>query len=227
MESFRLEVDATRSVSALLVKPDNPVACFVFAHGAGAGMGHPFMEKVANALFDRRVASLRYQFPFMEARLRRPDHPTVAQATVRVAVDGARRRFPNSVLIAGGKSFGGRMTSRAQAASPLPHVSGLVFFGFPLHAAGKPSTERADHLVEVKIPMLFLQGSKDKLAEPPLITTVTQRLGARATLHIIDEADHSFHVSRRSGRTDEDVINETATTVADWLTERGASDRCR
>lgn len=160
MESFRLEVDATRSVSALLVKPDNPVACFVFAHGAGAGMGHPFMEKVAKALFDRRVATLRYQFPFMEARLRRPDHPTVALATVRVAVDGARRRFPNSVLIAGGKSFGGRMTSRAQAASPLPHVSGLVFFGFPLHAAGKPSTERADHLVEVKIPMLFLQGVK-------------------------------------------------------------------
>jgi uncharacterized protein len=221
MESLRFEVDAQRSVSALLVKPVDPVACFVFAHGAGAGMGHPFMEKVAKALFNHGVASLRYQFPNMENHSKRPDQPTVAQATVRAAVDTARQRCPNLLLVAGGKSFGGRMTSQAQAASPLPLVSGLVFFGFPLHAAGKPSTERAEHLIEVTIPMLFLQGSKDKLAEPPLIRTVTQRLGARATLHIIDEADHSFHGPRRSGRTDEDVIDETATIVADWLTKCG------
>ena len=221
MESFRLEVDAQRSVSALFVTPGNPVACFVFAHGAGAGMRHPFMEKVAKALFNRRVASLRYQFPFMEARSRRPDHPTVAQATVRAAVDGARRRCPSTVLIAGGKSFGGRMTSQAQAASPLPYVSGLAFFGFPLHGAGKPSTERAEHLMKVTIPMLFLQGSKDKLAEAPLIKSVTKKLGAPATLHIIDEADHSFHVPKRSGRTDEDVIEEMAAIFADWLTKGG------
>ena len=221
MESFSIKFDAQRSVSALLLRPAHPVACFVFAHGAGAGMNHPFMDNVATALFDRRVASLRYQFPYMEARSKRPDHPAVAQATVRAAVDAARQHCPNLMLIAGGKSFGGRMTAQAQAASTLPDVSGLVFFGFPLHAAGKPSTARAAHLFEVTIPMLFLQGSKDKLAEPPLIRTVTQKLGAKATLHIIDEADHSFHVPRRSGRTDEDVIDEIVGIFADWPTKRG------
>jgi len=220
MDGLRINVDAQRSVSALLLKPADPVACFVFAHGAGAGMDHPFMDSVAKALFDRRIATLRYQFPALEARAKRPDPPAVAQATVRAAVDAATQHCPDIVLVAGGKSFGGRMTSAAQAASALPNVGGLVFFGFPLHAAGKPSTERAAHLFNVSIPMLFLQGGKDKLAELPLIRTVTEKLGGRATLHVIDEADHSFHVPKRSGRTDKNVIGETADTVADWLTER-------
>jgi uncharacterized protein len=217
MDSFRLTVDFHRSVSALFLKPVDCVACFVFAHGAGAGMTHPFMEMVVAALFAHRVATLRYQFPYMEARSRRPDPPALAQATVRAAIDAAGQRCPDLPLIAGGKSFGGRMTSQAQAALPLPHVSGLAFFGFPLHAAGNPSAERAGHLTSVMIPMLFLQGSKDKLADPALITAVARSLGDRATLHIINEADHSFHVPARSGRTDQDVIDEAATVLARWL----------
>jgi uncharacterized protein len=222
MAGFRLHIDPQRQVSALVLAPADPVACFVFAHGAGAGMNHPFMEKVANALFARRVASLRYQFPYMEARSKRPDHPTVAQATVRAAVNAARELYPDLPLIAGGKSFGGRMTSRAQAASPLPHASGLVFLGFPLHAAGKPSTERAAHLFDVEIPMLFLQGSKDKLAEPALVREVTRKLGSRATLRVINEADHSFHVAARSGRKDDEVIEEAADFFAAWLSRLGS-----
>jgi predicted alpha/beta-hydrolase family hydrolase len=217
MNSLRIQIDPGCQVSALFLMPADPVACFVFAHGAGAGMSHPFMEKVANALVARRVASLRYQFPYMEARSKRPDPPAVAQSTVRAAVDAAWRRCPDLPLIAGGKSFGGRMTSQAQAASPLPHVTGLVFFGFPLHPADKPSVQRASHLFDVKIPMLFLQGSKDKLAEPALIDDVTHRLGSRARLHIIKEADHSLHVPARSSRTDEDVIGESADIVVEWL----------
>jgi uncharacterized protein len=216
MENLRINIDAQRSVSALLLKPTDSAACFVFAHGAGAGMNHPFMDKVARAVFDRHLATLRYQFPSMEARARRPDSPAVAQATVRAAVAAASQHCPNVILMAGGKSFGGRMTSQAQAATPLPNVARLVFFGFPLHAAGRPSTERAAHLFKVTIPMLFLQGGKDKLAELPLIRTVTEKLGATATLHVIDEADHSFHVPRRSGRTDADVINEMTDVVVDW-----------
>jgi uncharacterized protein len=217
MENLHINVDAQRSVSALLLRPADPLACFVFAHGAGAGMNHNFMDSMAKALFDRRLATLRYQFPSMEARAKRPDPPAVAQATVRAAVGAASQHCPNVMLIAGGKSFGGRMTSQAQAASPLPNVVGLVFFGFPLHASGKPSTERAAHLFKVTIPMLFLQGGKDKLAELPLIRTVTEKLDARVTLHVIDEGDHSFHVPRRSGRTDADVLNEMAHVVVDWL----------
>ena len=220
MESLRINVDAQRSVSALLLQPNDPVACFVFAHGAGAGMNHPFIDNAARALFDRRLATLRYQFPSMEARSKRPDSPAVAQATVRAAVGVATQRCPDLMLIAGGRSFGARMTSQAQAASPLPNVRGLVFFGFPLHAVGKPSTERAAHLFEVSIPMLFLQGGKDKLAELPLVRTVTKKLGTRATLHIFNEADHSFHVPKQSGRADKDVIDEAADVVVDWLTKR-------
>jgi uncharacterized protein len=217
MEKLRINIDAQRSVSALLLKPVDPLGCFAFAHGAGAGMNHPFMDNVARALFDRRLASLRYQFPFMEARARRPDPPAIAQATVRAAVTAAREHCPNVILLAGGKSFGGRMTSQAQAATPLPNVVGHVFFGFPLHAAGKPSTERAAHLFKVTIPMLFLQGGKDKLAELPLIRIITEKLGATATLHVVGEADHSFHVPKRSGRTDADVINEMADVIVDWV----------
>jgi uncharacterized protein len=217
MENLRIDIGPQRSVSALLLKPADPLACLVFAHGAGAGMNHTFMDDMARALFGRRLATLRYQFPSMEARAKRPDPPAVAQATVRAAVAAASQHCPNVMLIAGGKSFGGRMTSQAQAASPLANVVGLVFFGFPLHASGKPSTERAAHLPKVAIPMLFLQGSKDKLAELPLIRTVTEKLGTRATLQVIDEADHSFHVPRRSGRTDADVLSELAHMVVDWL----------
>jgi uncharacterized protein len=217
MENLCINIDAQRSVSALLLKPSDPLACFVFAHGAGAGMNHPFMDTAASALFDRRLATLRYQFPSMETRAKRPDPPAVAQAAVRAAVGAARRHCPKLMLIAGGKSFGGRMTSQAQAALPLPNVAGLVFFGFPLHASGKPSTERAAHLFQVTTPMLFLQGDKDKLAESPLIRTVTEELGARATLHVIGGADHSFHVPKRSGRTDADVISEMADVVVAWL----------
>jgi predicted alpha/beta-hydrolase family hydrolase len=217
MKNLHINIDAQRSVSALLLEPADPLACLVFAHGAGAGMNHIFMDDMARALFDRGLATLRYQFPSMEARAKRPDPPAVAQATVRAAVGAASRHCPNVMLIAGGKSFGGRMTSQAQAASPLPNVIGLVFFGFPLHASGKPSTEKAAHLSKVTIPMLFLQGGKDKLAELPLIRSVTEKLGIRATLHVIDEADHSFHVPRRSGRTDADVLNEMARMVVDWL----------
>jgi uncharacterized protein len=217
MEKLRINIDAQRSVSALLLKPADPLGCFAFAHGAGAGMHHPFMDNVARALFDRRLATLRYQFPSMEARVRRPDSPAVAQATVRAAVAAVGRHCPNVILLAGGKSFGGRMTSQAQAATPLPNVAGLVFFGFPLHAAGKPSTERAPHLFKITIPMLFLQGGKDNLAELPLIRTVAEKLGARATLHVVGEADHSFHVPKRSGRTDTEVIIEMADVVVDWL----------
>jgi uncharacterized protein len=217
MEKLRINIDTQRSVSALLLKPVDPLGCFAFAHGAGAGMNHPFMDNVARALFDRRLASLRYQFPSMEARARRPDPPAIAQATVRAAVTAASEHCSNVILLAGGKSFGGRMTSQAQAATPLPNVAGHVFFGFPLHAAGKPSTERAAHLFKVTIPMLFLQGGKDRLAELPLIRIITEKLRARATLHVVDEADHSFHVPRRSGRTDADVINEMADVIVDWL----------
>ena len=210
-------VGESHRVSGLLQTPARARACYVLAHGAGAGMEHPFMAAVAAELEQRGIATLRYQFPFMERGTKRPDPPPLAQATVRAAVMEAQRLMPDLPLFAGGKSFGGRMTSQAQAALPLPNVTGLVFFGFPLHASGKPSTERAAHLVKVTIPMLFLQGDKDTLAELPLIRTVTEELGARATLHIIGGADHSFHVPKRSGRTDADVINEMADVVVVWL----------
>jgi uncharacterized protein len=219
IDSFRLHIDSEREVSALFTTPVDAMACFVFAHGAGAGMTHPFMEKVAKALFAQRVATLRYQFPYMEARAKRPDPPTIAQAAVRAAVDAARQRCADVPLIAGGKSFGSRMTSQAQAASPLPQVRGLVFFGFPLHPADKPSTERPAHLFDVIIPMLFLQGSKDKLAELSRIAYITQRLSATATLHMVDGADHSFHVPKHSGRTDDDVIAGMVAAFMDWLGE--------
>jgi uncharacterized protein len=217
MDRLHIEVGAQRTVSALLLSPSRPAACFVFAHGAGAGMTHPFMETVARRLFERDIATLRYQFPYMETRAKRPDPAPIAQATVRAAVNAARQRHPNVKLIAGGKSFGGRMTSQAQASSPLPGVSGLAFLGFPLHPAGKPALDRAAHLNQVHIPMLFLQGTRDKLAEPSLIRTVSQNLRARATLHQIEAADHSFHVPAKSGRTDAEAITELVDVLADWL----------
>jgi len=216
-QQLRIEVGTTTSVSALLTKPSLAKACYVFAHGAGAGMTHAFMANVATGLAERGIATLRYQFPYMEKGGKRPDSLGIAHAAVRAAVAEAARACPDLPLIAGGKSFGGRMTSQAQAKQPLPGVRGLAFFGFPLHATGKPSSERAAHLADIKIPMLFLQGTNDKLAELDLLKPVVTRLGARATLHLVDNADHSFHVPARSGRKDADVMVELLDTFAKWI----------
>ena len=212
-------------VSALLVLPPPPGArlVYVLAHGAGAGMRHPFLESVAQALAELAIATLRYQFPYMEARARRPDPPAVAELAVRAAVAEAARAAPGLPLLAGGKSFGGRMTSSAQAKEPLPGVRGLVFLGFPLHAPGQPGDQRAEHLTQVQIPMLFLQGTRDEFADLKLLRPVIERLGTRATLHLVDGADHSFHVLKRSGRTDGEVLRELIRAIGDW-TERLA--RC-
>jgi predicted alpha/beta-hydrolase family hydrolase len=215
-ERFTIDTGKSGAVSALLLRPDAPRACYVFAHGAGAGMTHSFMETFANGLCERGIASLRYQFPYMEKGSKRPDPPAIAQAAARAAVAKAAEIFPGLALIAGGKSFGGRMTSQAQAAAPLPGVRGIAFVGFPLHPAGKPSTDRADHLARIDIPMLFLQGTRDSLAEAALIEPVVQRLGSRATLHLVEGADHSFHVLARSGRKDAEVMNEILDVFAGW-----------
>jgi predicted alpha/beta-hydrolase family hydrolase len=212
-----IKVDDTRTVSGLLQAPGQARACFVLAHGAGAGMAHPFMATVADGLTTRGVASLRYQFPYMEQGSKRPDAPKLAQATVRAAVSEASRLVPRLALVAGGKSFGGRMTSQAQAASPLQGVRGLVFLGFPLHAAGRPSDERGKHLFEIALPMLFLQGTRDALADVTLIERLTQKLGPRATLKLFPDADHSFHVPARSGRKDAEIRDELLDTLANWI----------
>ncbi len=215
--AVRIGVGDTVQVSGLLLSPTQEKACFVFAHGAGAGMTHPFMGAIATGLAERGVGSLRYQFPYMERNGRRPDPPPLAHATVRAAVKEAIRLQPGVPVFAGGKSFGGRMTSQAQAADPLPHVQGLIFLGFPLHPAGKPSQERAKHLFEVQIPMLFLQGTRDTLADQELIKNVCRQLGKRATLKLFESADHSFHVPARSGSTDADVLAEMLDTIAAWI----------
>lgn len=190
---------------------------YVFAHGAGAGMHHPFMTRAAQALSARGIASHRFDFPYMKAGKSRPDSPAVAEAAVREAVEQAARAAPGLPLFAGGKSFGGRMTSQAQAKSPLPGVRGLVFFGFPLHPPGRPGVERAEHLDQVEIPMLFLQGTRDEFATLGLLQVVVARLGARATLHLIEEGDHSFKVPKRTGKTEQDVMEELATTIQEWM----------
>jgi uncharacterized protein len=223
-EPLRISVDESLSVAGLLLWPAQAKACYVFAHGAGAGMTHPFMINVAEGLFDRGIATLRYQFPYMEKGARRPDAPAVAHAAVRAAVTEAARRWPNLPLLAGGKSYGGRMTSQAQASQPLPGVRALVFFGFPLHPVGKPSTERARHLADVHVPMLFIQGTRDKLAEPALIQKVVKTLKAHASLREVAGADHGLHVPARSGRRDADVLNRALDTLMLWLasiTENG------
>ena len=212
-----IAVDANRRVSALLRAPANSRACYVLAHGAGAGMRHPFMGAIAEALAARGVATLRYQFPYMEQGSRRPDVPNVAHATVRAAVVEAARAMPGVALVAGGKSFGGRMTSEAQAAALLPGVRGVVFLGFPLHPAGKPSDERASHLANVQVPMLFLQGTRDDLANLALLRPVVERLGSRASLVLFEAADHSFHVPAKSGRKDADVLDSLADAIAAWV----------
>ncbi len=203
-------------VSGLLLRPDGARLLYVLAHGAGAGMRHPFLESIAQRLAERSIATLRYQFPYMEQRARRPDPPAVAAATVRAVVAEAARLAPALPLVAGGKSFGGRMTSTAQAEGPLPGVRGLVFLGFPLHPPGRPGATRAEHLAQVAIPMLFLQGDRDEFADLKLLRPVVKRLGDRATLHLVEGGDHSFKVLKRSGKTDADVMGELVDVVAEW-----------
>ena len=187
------------------------------AHGAGAGMTHPFMQAIAEGFAERGIATLRYQFPYMEAGRKRTDPPALAHATVRAAIAQAQRRFPELPLVAGGKSFGGRMTSQAQAAAPLPGVRGLVFLGFPLHPAKRPSSDRARHLADVQVPMLFLQGTRDALAELDQLEPVCTALGTRATLRLFEEADHSFHVPARTGRKDAAVRAELLDVATEWI----------
>ena len=216
-ERLTLAIDETRRVSALLQRPPAATVCFVLAHGAGAGMEHPSMTAVATELATRGIATLRFQFPYMERGSRRPDPPSLCHATVRAAVAEAARLAPTLVLIAGGRSFGGRMTSQAQAIEPLPGVKGLALIGFPLHPAGKPSAERAEHLRDVKIPMLFLQGTRDELAKLELLQPLIDQLGARATLKLLQDADHSFHVPARTGRKDAEVRAEMLDALAMWI----------
>lgn len=208
---------ASGSVPGLLLNPSGASACYVFAHGAGAGMRHRFMEAASQALAERGVATLRFEFPYMAAGGKRTDPPAVAESAVRAAVAAAGDLIPGLPLYAGGKSFGGRMTSNAQSRAPLPGVRGLVFFGFPLHQPGKPDIARAEHLDGVAIPMLFLQGTRDTLAKLDLVRQVTERLGQRATLHVVEGGDHSFAVQKRSGKTNEEVLDELADAVARWL----------
>ena len=218
-QSLRIEIRPGETVSALLIRPQHARACYVFAHGAGAGMAHSSMEATAAGLGERGIATLRFQFPYMEKAGKRPDAPAVAHAAVRAAVAESGRCCPSLPLIAGGRSFGGRMTSQAQAITPLAGVRGLAFLGFPLHPAGKPSSERAKHLADVRIPMLFLQGTRDALAELNLLEPVVRGLSSLATLHLLDGADHSFHVLKSSGRNDREVLNEALDAFAAWVDE--------
>jgi len=216
-QPLAINVEGSGNVSALLLAPPAARTGYVVAHGAGAGMTHPFLTAVANGFADRDIATLRFQFPYMERKSGGPDSPKVAQAAVRAAVNEAATLLPNLPLFAGGKSFGGRMTSQAQAASPLPGVRGLVFLGFPLHPPGKPSTDRAKHLFDVQIPMLFLQGTRDEFADLQLLRPLIDQLGPRATLKLFNDADHSFHVPARSGRKDSDVRTELLDSVSKWM----------
>jgi len=218
-QELKFAVGGAGNVSAVLMRPEAARACYVLAHGAGAGMRHASMEAIAMGLAERGIATLRYQFPYMEKGSKRPDPPALAQGTVRAAVAEAAVACAGLPLLAGGKSFGGRMTSQAQAKAPLEGVRGLAFFGFPLHPAGKPSAERADHLAQVKMPMLFLQGTRDALAELRLLEPLVKGLGRKATLHLVEGADHSFHVLKSSGRNDRDVLVEILDAFAAWVDE--------
>ena len=216
-EPVKIAVDGDR-VSGLWLAPRAARACLVLAHGAGAGMAHKSMTALADGLAARGIATLRYQFPYMERGSKRPDPPALAHKAVRAAVAEAAARARGLPLFAGGRSFGGRMTSQAQALAPLPDVQGLVFFAFPLHPAGKPSDERATHLAGVRIPMLFLSGTNDALASLDLLRPVVKTLGKRTTLKLIDGADHSFRVPAKSGRKDADVLADVLDVAAAWMT---------
>jgi uncharacterized protein len=215
-EPLSLQVDDDTLVSALWQCPPGASALYVYAHGAGAGMSHPFMSTTADGLATRGIASLRYQFPYMEKGAKRPDPPARCHAAVRSAVAAARQREPALPAFAGGKSFGGRMTSQAQALSPLPGVLGLAFLGFPLHPPKQPSDTRAEHLERIGIPMLFLQGSRDEFADQALLLPLIERLGKRASLRLFEGADHSFHVPARSGRSDHEIRGEVLDALAGW-----------
>ena len=217
LTTLTIALNQEAAVSALATVPQDPSACVVFAHGAGAGMNHPSIAGICNGLAAREIATLRYQFPYMEQGSRRPDPPKLCHQTVRCAVAAARALLPAVPLIAGGKSFGGRMTSQAQALAPLPEVRGLCFFGFPLHTPKQASTTRADHLSSIHIPMLFLQGTRDAMAETSLIQGVVEQLSAPVTLELIEHADHAFHVLVRSGTTDAQVLELMLDEVARWV----------
>jgi predicted alpha/beta-hydrolase family hydrolase len=216
-QPLTIALDAGQHVSGLLCRPNDVRACYVLAHGAGAGMAHPFMAAIADGLAQGNIATLRFQFSYMERRSKRPDPPRLAQAAIRSAVAEAARFTPGLPLIAGGKSFGGRMTSQAQAAAPLPGVRGIAFLGFPLHAAGQPSHERGEHLFQVQVPLLFLQGSRDKLAELDQLQQLIERLGTRAELKLFADADHSFHVPAKTGRSNADLREEMLDALAAWI----------
>jgi len=216
MEPIKIEV-GDEPVSALLLRPSDAKALYLFAHGAGAGMTHKSMESNAQALAERGIATLRYQFPYMEKGSKRPDPPRIAHAAVRAAAAEASKLAADLPLFAGGRSFGGRMTSQAQADSPLPEVRGLAFLGFPLHPAGKPGIERAEHLSRVQVPMLFVSGARDALAEMHLLEPVVAGLGDLATLHVVAGADHSLRVPARSGRTPAEAEAEALDALAEWM----------
>jgi len=216
IEELKFRVENSGDVSALLSRPQNARWLLLLAHGAGAGMRHPFMENLAAELAAVQIATLRYQFPYMEQRRGRPDLPAILTATVAAAVEAATKSAPDLPLLAGGKSMGGRMTSQAVSQNLLPNVRGLVFFGFPLHPPNNPGTKRADHLSKVPVPMLFLQGTRDTLADLTLLEPIVKKLGALGKLHIIESADHGFHVLKRSGKTDAAVLTELARTTAAW-----------
>jgi uncharacterized protein len=219
-EPVTLSVESGERVSALLTRPPaTPSACYVLAHGAGAGMRHPFMSACAGELAQHGIATLRFQFPYMERGSRRTDPPPLCHATVRAAVTAAARYLPGTILIAGGRSFGGRMSSQAQAQAPLPQVRALAFLGFPLHPAGKPGDARAEHLARVSIPMRFIQGTRDELAERALLEPVLARLGPQASVDWIEDADHSFHVRSRAGRSDAQARADFIARLAQWMTQ--------
>ncbi|MFY9731854.1 MAG: alpha/beta family hydrolase [Candidatus Acidiferrales bacterium] len=215
-KNMRFNVQGAGEVQAILLRPKNAECVMALAHGAGAGMNHPFMTALADKLANAGVATLRFQFPYMEQRRRVPDRPPVLTATVQAAVQAASKAVPDLPLFAGGKSLGGRMTSLAAAEGRLDGVRGLVFFGFPLHPPNRPGTKRAEHLREVKLPMLFLQGTRDALADLQLLRPICAELGTRATLQVIEGADHSFHVLKSSGKTDESVLEELAQNATAW-----------
>jgi predicted alpha/beta-hydrolase family hydrolase len=219
VQEFELELQGIGKVSAVVVRPEKAKWMLVLGHGAGAGMHHPFMSALTTQLAQVGVATLRYQFPYIEERRKAPDKPKVLMATVSAATQAAANTAPDLPLLAGGKSMGGRMTSQAAAEGLLPDVRGLVFFGFPLHPPKKPGTKRAEHLENVNVPMLFLQGTRDDLADLKLLRPICKKLGKRVTLHVIETADHSFHVLKKSGRSDEEVLRELAATTAKWADE--------
>ena len=219
MGTLKIQV-GDEQVSGLLLRPPTAKALYLFAHGAGAGMAHSTMESNAQGLADRGIATLRYQFLYMEKGSKRPDAPKLAHAVVRAAAAEAVRLVPDLPMFAGGRSFGGRMTSQAQADAPIPGIEGLAFLGFPLHPAGRPGIERAGHLARIEVPMLFVSGDRDALAELDLLRPVVAGLGGRATLHLVSHADHSFRVAARSGRTAADAEGEALDAVANWIADR-------